>query len=367
MKLFNTIAAAGLSLGLTAGLVGPGLADATLMVGSWTSSNDPFSLAIDDYKARVAEASGGDIVLETTYDGQIVSLRTALSGVRDGVVDIALLAGLLTPTETRMEAVIMDHPTISLSNPYAIAGAVLDFANGDCELCREELEAQNIKPLAYLASSPFYMMCREPMESMDQFKGQAMRGVVAYSRFIQYLGGVPVYTSPTELQEAMQRGQVTCAIGAAVWLSAYGLGDVVNYVIDLPLGQAPNNLFGINIDAWENLSEEDRRVLVDNLPYLVRRSGDHNVQVLEQVRASSIENGTVWAAPSPEFEKAFEDFRALDHFNVVEAAEEKGIDSAELLVRSLGGYAEKWNALIAETDGNAEAIEKLYAEHLYGG
>ena len=72
------------------------------------------------------------------------------------------------------------------------------------------------------------------------------------------------------MYEAMQRGQVDCALGSANYLNTYNIKDFVTSIVDEPIGAYVSTLtLSINLDAWEGMSTENRQIIIDEIPQLL--------------------------------------------------------------------------------------------------
>jgi TRAP-type C4-dicarboxylate transport system substrate-binding protein len=196
--------------------------------------------------------------------------------------------------------------------------------------------------LGYAAHSGYYLMCNDRIGGVDWFKGKSVRGTAAFSRFPQSMGATPVFTQPSELYEMMQRKQVACAIGQAVWLQSLSLMDVVKYVYDFPLGQSNNNMYAIGAEVWKSLSERDRKILLDNVPFLMRRNAELQVEQVDQVRRASTAKGVQWLPLPEDVKKAYEQFVRNDVQAVASNAKSSGVADPEKILNTWKDVLTRW-------------------------
>ena len=336
-------------------------AETKLTYGSWAPATHPNSLAFENFAETVSKATEGEVTFEASYDGSVVQWRTALSSVRDLVVDAAAIPGVFSP-ELPIDAMITNYAAIN-SNQYALSGAVTELVLNECESCRAEVAANGVVPLAYTGDPHFYLMCRKPISSLDDLKGKSVRAASAFQRFVNHIGGTPVSTPTVEVLEVMQRGQVECVVGGAFWLRTYSLWDVVEFVVDMPLGQYNNGLtLGVNSQVWENIGADGQEAILKALPVLIETSGDEYTKLVDDVRAESKAHGVAWVEPTQEMVESFKAWQATERASVEAWAAEKGIEGAPPILNAFEALVTKWNALSAADDKQQyrEALEAIY-------
>lgn len=346
-------------------LVGGAHADTTITYGSWAPSSDPASQAMAPFAAEVKEKSGGRISFETHFDSTVVQMRTSIAGIRDGLVDAGYVTGSIYQAEMPIDAMLTQYASIK-ANPYSISGASTDLALNDCDDCLAEAKANGLLPLAYAGTPHFYLMCKNPVTSFDQLKGKSIRAASANLRLADRIGATPVNTPTVEVLEAMQKGQVECAIGSIFWLQAYSLWDVVRYVVDIPVGQYNNGLvFGVNPDFWADLADEDKTAIVSSLPTLVAQAAAIGAQAAEELRAASIEKGVVWGEPTPEMEQFLDEWFASERAAVQAWGEQHGIKNAGPILDKFEAAVVKWNKIAEETGGDPQKFRDALEREVY--
>ena len=349
----------------SAALAGTAFAETNLVYGSWAPSTDPASLAMDAFTAEVAERSGGSIAFETHYDSSVVQMRTVLGGIGDGLVDAGYIAGAIYQAEMPIDAMITQYASIQ-ANPYSISAASTELALLQCPECAAEANGHDVTPLAYAGTPHFYLMCKNPISSFDDLQGKSIRAASANLRLVERMGGTPVNTPTVEVLEAISRGQVECVVGSVFWLQAYSLWDVVEYVLDLPVGQYNNGLvFGVNSDLWNDLGEDDRAAIFGSLPTLVANAAANGVAKAQEIRTLSEEKGVEWGEPTEEMRQFMDEWFVSERAVVQAWGEERGIPGVGDILDKFEMAVEKWNG-ISEAAGNDEAkMREAIAEEIY--
>lgn len=342
------------------------VAETSLTYGSWAPSSDPASRAFDKFAGAVADSSA--VSFDRHYDSSVVGMRTVLSGIGDGLVDVGYIAGAIYQAEMPIDSMITQYSVVE-ANPLSISAAVTEYVLTECDDCRAEAESHGILPLAYAGTPHFYLMCKNPISSFSELEGSSIRAASANLRFVDFIGATPVNTPTTEVMDAMQRGQVECAIGSIFWLEAYSLWDSVGYIVDLPVGQYNNGLvFGMNQDVWnEVLSDAERAAIIESLPTLVTQAAANGIADAEAIRAESIERGVVWGAPTDEMRATLQDWFDTEQASVQTWGEDHGIANAGEILSGFIAAVDRWNARVDELGGDAAAVRTDLAERVYSG
>lgn len=334
-------------------------AETTLVYGSWWPSNAPASVAFEDFAKKVSETTDGTVNWEFHHDGQVSTLRTGLQSLNSGLIDIGMINGIAHAAQMPIEAMFLDHAA-QPTNPYAMSGALLETAL-DCAECRDEMSSSGLIRLGYGSQDSYYLMCRDEITDASWFNGKSVRGVAAFSRLPESLGANPVYTQPTEVYEAMQRGQVDCVIAGGVWLKTYSLSDVVEVVYDFPLGQANNDLYAVSRETWESLDPEVRKAIVDNLPYLITRNAELQVAQTIEAREYSESQGVRWLPLPDDVQEHYAEFAKQDPMSVAEKASEAGVEDPTSILEKWAENVDKWNGRFtheADVDAYAQALQQ---------
>ncbi|MBO6639303.1 MAG: TRAP transporter substrate-binding protein DctP [Roseitalea sp.] len=339
-------------------------ADTTLVYGSWAPSTDPFSRAFPAFAEQVAAQSGGEIAFETHFDSSVVQMRTVLSAIDDDLVDAGYIAGSVYQAELPIESIIANYSSIE-SNPWALSAAMTEVLTRDCDDCATQYDRYGIVPLAYGATPHFYLMCRDAIEGFSDLEGKSIRAASGNLSFPPFIGAVPVSTPTVEVFEAMQRGQVECAMGSIFWLQSYSLWDVVDYVLDMPVGQYNNGLIlAFNKDRWEDLPDAHREAISASVPAFIAEAAATGTAMAEEVRAASIERGVVWAEPSAEMRETMQAWFASKRDEVAEYGVGLGVEATPQLLEQVEAKTAEWNARVDALGSDKDAFLAALTEAL---
>ncbi len=341
------------------------LAETQLTYGSWAPSTDPASQAMDQFVAEVEAASGGSVTFETHYDSTVVKMRTVLGSIGDGLVDVGYIAGAIYQAEMPIDSMITQYSSIK-ANPLSISAAVTDFVLNDCPDCLAEAAGHGVRALAYAGTPQFYLMCKNPISGFEDLEDKSIRAASANLRLVEFIGATPVNTPTVEVMDSMQRGQVECAVASSFWLQAYSLWDVVEYIVDLPVGQYNNGLvFGISEDVWQDMDAADRQIVLDALPTLVTQTAANGMGKAAGIREEAISRGVVWAEPTEAMRATMEAWFAQERASVQAWGEGKSIADPAAILDGFEAAVAKWNAIVEDAGNDPALVRERLVQDVY--
>ncbi len=185
---------------------------------------------LEPFFERVTAATGGSVTFKLFPGGTLASGKTTLNAIRNGTVDMGLLADIYTPNELPVSAMLSDLAVLG-KDARVMTGAVNQTLVVDCEACKKDYTEENVIPLASYALTPYYLLCGgAQIVTAEDWKGKKIRGTGAMGVLAANMGATPVNVTSAEIYEAMQRGQVDCAMGPQPWLKSYSLWDLAKSV-----------------------------------------------------------------------------------------------------------------------------------------
>jgi len=367
MQRFIKKALAGLALSGLA-LLGSGLAQAQTKIsfGGAMPTTEANSRANLIFFKRVEEASKGKLKFDATFDGQIVNFRSTLGGVKDGLVDAAQLFPAFFFSELKTMSMFVQ---LGGQPPDAWVGAAAmnETVLLNCPECEAELARYKIKGFAISGSAPFYLLLRGPINDLADLKGKNIRGVGPSQVLIQALGANPAATAPSEVFEAMQRGQIEGAIAGVDWLKQYGLSDVVKYVVEPPTGHdfAGRMPFVTSVDLWKRLSPDQKEAILRNMPFLVAEATANGIADGMEARRLGESKGVKFSKTPVAYGEKLDAFRTTEIERVVTTYKNQGVERADVLVKIFLEKVEKWKKIAAETKGDRKAYEEALWQEIF--
>jgi len=186
----------------------------------------------------------------------------ALPGlIRSGGVDVATITPGYYPGEFPLGVAPNNLFFVNKNRKEAIAVVNDLYFKGPMN---DELKRHNMKPLFVHILNPYNAWTREPITTLEGFKGLKIRTWGPYlPRFCETVGAIGVQMVTAEWFEGMQRG----AVGAGLFANDMAMGmkvyDVSKDVTDLKLGVTGGPVIGMNIKKWNSLPQDVKQIILD--------------------------------------------------------------------------------------------------------
>jgi len=316
------------------------------------SPSTSFLSGLTPWTEAVTERTNGAHTFEIYWSSSLVPPAEHVSALSSGVADMGVLYGSYLPAETPVANWLSGLASIAgKSYPidyYAAIGAHAEFGLTDPALLAE-FEKLNLKLLApYFLGFQYDLLCREPISSLADLKGRTVRvaGEI-WAGEARALGMEPVFMSSTESYEAMQRGVVDCDMQQPHSFATQSTWEVADYF--LPVGASGFNptYVVMNLDVWNDLSDEERRIIVEEIRHMwvdsmrteikdrtrfaVDGPAQHNIKIL---------------SPIAEVTEAVRNHQEAEIQRLLEKA--PGIDDPQAVVDRYRELMEKWQQLLRD-------------------
>ena len=312
---------------------------------------------------EIEKRSGGAINTEFIGGGSVVTTKTGLTAMRDGLVDGAFLSTIYLPAETPVTSIFVDLGA-NLSNTMAASGALIETMMFDCAACLDEMKAWNVQPLGSWSTPGYDLLCTKEVKNLKDLKGLRIRASGHTVPLVDALGATPANLTMTEVYEALQRNQVECTFGSAGWLESYSLGESAKYVLDLDAGGVPSPvLIDVRRDLWEGLTEDQKKIFVDTAPIAV--AGATWGYLDEESRALGLsEKGYKLVQPDNDVPEAIAVQAEKDTAAAIEKAKAKGVDDAQEIANVFLANYERWVELTKGIESR-DAYAALLSKEIY--
>jgi TRAP-type C4-dicarboxylate transport system substrate-binding protein len=321
---------------------------------------------IEPYIAETTKLSNGSITWKYLPGDQIVTVRSALKGIRDGLVDAGMVIPVFVRKDLIQNNVVYDTLFIGGDDPVAAGGAAHETIMLRCPSCVEEYKKYNSFYLSSFAGSPQVLVCTKPVKTVDDVKGLKIRAPGAAQRLATELGGVPVSIPPQELALALERGGIDCAIMALNWMVSFGIQDVAKHVLDFPMGVSRGlGLIVMNRDRWNAMSEDQRKVLWDRAPIASSRALIESYIQLDNDYREKIAptKGVTIVKGGADFQAAMDRLLANEDEAIVKGITAQGAKNAGQILANFKEALAKWrklsqNEIKEDVDAYAAALKR---------
>ena len=320
-----------------------------------------------DWAEKVSQATNGAINFEVFTGGSLLPPAASMQGLRDGVAQVGYHAGTYTPAELPIMNVISD---LSFVNPDPL---VMAFASTEFSMTYPEMQAEWKKNgIVYgggYATTPYHLMCRMEISSIEDLKGKKLRVPgSAWSRFATHVGATTVSVPSSEMYTGLDSGSLDCAANAADALESFSLKDVAKSIVTLPLGVYFAGFeWGYNQDFWRSLDNTQRKILFDQMAAAMVRIELQYQANAAQAIGSAEQLGVTVVKPTNDMRKALDSFVNADLPQIKQIAREKrGIDNPDVIIDDFLRVVKKWDNMLKDIDRTDEtALIALVKHEIY--
>ena len=306
----------------------------------------PAQSIVDDTFKTLAQHVEENTDLDTeVFALTVLDLKQASPGLTSGVADSTMLLTAYFPSEFSEQNFVADLTMVAnlgerpTSIGATVGGALMEYVTMQCPECVEQNLAQNQIGLAFAPGSQFSLLCKEPISSVADVRGRAIRGPVSvFRRWAETMGASPITISANEVFDGLNQGLVDCTINA--------VGEMSN----------------LSLDFWLSLSLEDRKAVARGMSkataFMVTGYMKQEVIDLQTAR----DQGIAIVESDPDLKSATEAF-IKDDIETIKAIyrDDFGLEKVDEKVETFIGLLEKWKALTDPLDPtDTEALTELY-------
>lgn len=336
MKRAMLALASGVACGLT--FAPEAGAQTTLRIDSWVSPRHPMNAhVLPTWAKQVEDATQGRVKINLTYPPN-VNPATFFDRLTDGVTDVAWSFHGYNPGRF-VGTQIVEIPG-------------LDAEAEDASLAYQRIHAKHldkigehagIKLLCVYTHGPGVLHTRQPITSIEQFKGLKVRiggGVAA--DVANALGIIQVPAPAPKVYEIVSQGVADGVFMTMEVKESFKLKEVAPYTLVLPGGFYYGSFFiGMNQAKFDRLPKADQDEITKlSGEHLAKLTGHHWAKAdFEGVDIAKAAGNTITVTP-PALEKAIKDRLAGIEKDWIDRAKKKGID-AESALKALRAEVQK--------------------------
>ena len=270
MMLARPAAALGaaFALALAAGAVSAPAAKAGEVLSFTTSATPtaPQSPVFEAWAKMIEEKTNGDLEVEFYYQQSLSKLADNLKAVSSGLADI----GILVPAYTRtvFPLTYLSSTSFGAGDPYVITQAWLATRDAFPEIAAED-EANNLKFLTNHSIGSTVLVGDQFYPTPQAMNGKTMRlsSHWTYAAKALDLDVNPARIRSPETYTSLEKGTITGSVTYLGQLYPYKLNEVADHLTILDLGQHMN-MYYMNLDRWNDLTDEQREIIAGSLPQL---------------------------------------------------------------------------------------------------
>jgi TRAP-type C4-dicarboxylate transport system substrate-binding protein len=237
------------------------------MATEWNASvwgkRRAFTEHIEKLAELVEEKSGGDFTINVSYGGLSKNTEN-LDGISIGAFEMAQFCAGYHRDKNRA-ITVLELPFLgvnTLDEEVAVSHAVYGHP-----AVAKEMEQWNAR-LLMTSPMPQYNLVGtgEPRDELAEFDGMRVRATGGLGQAFAAVGGVPTSVTSSEAYQAMESGVVdTVAFAQHAHLSFGTINEADWWTANLNPGTV-NCPVVVNIDAYNDLSDEHRAILDESVP-----------------------------------------------------------------------------------------------------
>ncbi|KAA2314962.1 hypothetical protein DL237_17755 [Pseudooceanicola sediminis] len=357
----------GIALGVAAMLAAPGLSAKELVYGSWMGANASTNqIALPAYFKLIEEATQGEVEWTLVPGGQLASGPGTVDAVKGNLIDAGTTMAPYTPRELPATNAIFNR-TVAGDDVVGTAGAMNELLMLNCPQCQAEFKRNNAVGFAGYNTTPYLLMCKPEVKTVADLDGVKVRASGGGVAVIKKTGATPVAMNPAEATAALERGVVDCVMGSLAWLRNYGYMDIVDYVLDYPLGMAgPPMLMYVNRDAWNAMTPEQRKAHIDNAARLVAIGTiEAQLEVDAEVKDAALQKGITFNTGGDDFAAIMQERTDEQTAEIVEIATAAGVEDIEGLLATYSDLLDKWHGLSQDIGMDVDKFTEALNREVY--
>ncbi len=257
-----------------------------------------------EYVDKVNAAGEGVVRIDVRGGPEAIGMFEQPAAVRDGIADMGYTPGSFYGGTVAEKDVLVAS---NITGPEARENGGIDLLNKIHE------EKMGVHYLGWFDSGiQFHLwMTEEPTLTADgklDITGEKLRGNPIFNAFFtDYLGGQVLNLPSTELYTALQRGTVTATGWTSIGLMDLSWDDFLKYRVDPGFFSTDLGII-VNLESWNALSDESKKILQDVAIEHEIASRDKLVKLAEEEFAELEKRGlkviTLEGAAADEYVKA---------------------------------------------------------------
>ncbi|MCE8020526.1 TRAP transporter substrate-binding protein [Halomonas sp. MCCC 1A11036] len=274
------------------------------------------------FAEEVHELSGGEITINVHPGGSLYPGAEIMRAVRTGQVPIG---AWFMAAEANSNALFGLDTLPFIATSFDEARQLYDVSR---EALENEFESRGMKMLFMVPWPPQGLFHRHEINDVPDMRGTRLRAYDATTtRIADLLGATPTRTEAAEISQAFSTGMAESMFGSGAIGVFQSLWDYVDYYYTVN-AWIPKSAVFVNATAWEELSEEQRQVVMDAAERTEAKGWEEIEEVTAHYNEELSANGMQVLEPSEELARGLDEIGATI---VEEWFESADVISAEVL------------------------------------
>lgn len=329
-----------------------------------------FYQPMEKFGAALADAG----IEAQLYSLQVLSVVEATSGVRDGLVDAAMVLFPYFANEFSEANLAAELSMLATSGTHAampgaaMNGATMEYIFQECPACLQQFKDQNQVYVSGTSTTDYALVCNTPVASLADMAGKRLRaGAGNYTRMAEFVGATAVTMGGAEVFDALDKGVVECTMQPVASILDFRYIEVTNSVLTgFPGGVFSGvGLTNFNRDKWQGLTTEQRAAALKAGAMAAAAGYFNNVAMDETSAAAAREGGmNIFEADAELLAKVAEFVESDMPVVKGDLTDKYGLQDVDAKIETVRGLIEKWKGLTNAPDMTEEALAQLYWDEI---
>lgn len=234
-----------------------------------------------------------------TYGGSLYKYSNTLEAVEIGLTDVGWVGTLWELSKMPLQNVTYYTPFAT--DDYQMLHEIINELHETMPELRDAWTAQNQHFLGGSVLDTYHLMTNFPVRSVEDLNGRKILAPGPSAAWLEGTGAVPVdgglTTYYTQIQTGVADGVLTILTGAP----PYRIHEVAPYITLVGLGAVLTGGMAINLDTWNALPDDVRRVLDElGAEYSQGVADELDVRYARGLESMQAEGAEVYALPMEE-------------------------------------------------------------------
>lgn len=218
-----------------------------------------FGSVYENLAQDIETMSNGRIAVQVLYSGEGIGTSGILNAVKSGLITMG--APFQPMHAGEFPAGVVE---VGLPGGTSDVGELMTLFHerGFGDVMKKAYASQGLVWLEPYIQPPVYIITKNPINSIEDFKGLKIRAPGAYGKFLRNLGASPVSLSWSEIYTSLATGVIDGSIGSNMIDHRDGNHvEVAKYMYPMPIAGAQVLPIIVNQKAWNKLPDDLKAIV----------------------------------------------------------------------------------------------------------
>jgi len=238
----------------------------------------------DEFQKRTE----GRYKVERYYNEALAKAADQMKACQNGLIDSFFNSMGYNPNDLLLNRV--SENICITENYWTQIKAAMDLYNTD-SVVKNEWDKQNLVLLTLIPNDIMTIMSKKPIQKIEDFKGNKLRGYAASGKAVKLLGADVINIAAPERYDALVKGVVDGMSGIALDTGyAEKLFENARYICNPGFGMYGTTYLAMNKKVYQSFSEKDRKILDDLSAMLVDYAVSQHTKIFEDAITDMVKN-----------------------------------------------------------------------------